>query len=173
MTMDAIEFRNKVFPLKDKLYRIALRLLENSDDAQDAVQDAFIKLWNRKERLPEYQSVEALGVVTVRNLCLDRIRLRKLPADDLDRAGGLPVEDRFDEVAARKETIGQIHRIIGTLPEVQQTILQLRDVEGYEYETIAEVVGMNVNAVRVSLARARKKIRDTYWKIESHEYQRN
>ena len=81
--MDLHEFKIKVFPLKNKLYRLANRLLGDPEEAQDIVQEAFIKLWNRREKLDEYRSVEALAVVTTRNLCLDKLKQRNIPRKGL------------------------------------------------------------------------------------------
>jgi RNA polymerase sigma-70 factor (ECF subfamily) len=158
--MDLQDFKIKIFPLKNKLFRLADRLLGDSEEAQDIVQEAFIKLWNRREKLDEYRSVEALAVVTTRNLCLDKLKAKKYPTERLEN---LKTDFQEPETDTRKdltELADKIKEIIRTLPEQMKTIIHLRDIEGYDFEEIAEVLGMNENAIRVSLSRARKKVRD-------------
>src|ERR1035437_5019654 len=83
--MDLREFKIQVFPLKNKLFRIANRLLDDSEDAKDIVQEVFIKLWNMRDKLDIYRSVEALAVVSTRNLCLDKLKTKKYPTESLDK----------------------------------------------------------------------------------------
>jgi RNA polymerase sigma-70 factor (ECF subfamily) len=171
--MDLQEFKIQVFPLRNKLFRLATRLLEDSDEAQDIVQEAFIKLWNRREKLDEYRSVEALAMVITRNLCLDKIKGKKYPVDRLENIKvdmpGNDIESRVEYV----ELADRIKEIINKLPEQMKTIMQLRDIEGYEFEEIAGIVGMNENAIRVSLSRARKKVREELVNNKLYEFKRN
>ncbi|MCX6247866.1 MAG: sigma-70 family RNA polymerase sigma factor [Bacteroidetes bacterium] len=173
--MDLRDFKIQVFPLKDKLFRLAKRLLNDPEEAQDIVQEAFIKLWNRRETLNEYRSVEALAVVTTRNLCLDKLKAKKYPAESIDRLKA-DIPDMGSDLEKDKELIAltdKIKEIIGTLPEQMKTIMQLRDIEGYDFEEIAEVLGMNENTIRVNLSRARKKVREIMINKKIYEFQRN
>jgi len=171
--MDLQEFKIQVFPLKNKLFRLATRLLEDSEEAKDIVQEAFIKLWNRREKLDEYRSVEALAIVITRNLCLDKIKAKKYPVDRLENIKadmpGNDIESRVEYV----ELADRIKEIINKLPEQMKTIMQLRDIEGYEFEEIAGIVGMNENAIHVSLSRARKKVREELINNKLYEFKRN
>jgi RNA polymerase sigma-70 factor, ECF subfamily len=170
--MDLSQFKISVFPLKNKLFRLAERLLDHHEDAQDVVQEVFLKLWNRREILDEYRSVEALAVVMTRNMCLDRIKTRKFPVEDVEKMKSEIVAPGSMD-ADSQDMIGRIRGIIGTLPEIQKTIMHLRDIEGYELEQIAAMMEMTENAVRVNLSRARKRVRDVMIKSNLYEYQRN
>jgi len=171
--MNLQEFQKTVVPLRDKLFRFAKRFLDNTEEAEDAVQEVFIKLWNRREKLDEYRSVEALAMVTTKNFCLDKIKVRRYPVESMDHhrlfLENIPGETRADH----SDLMSGVHRAIKTLPEQQQMVIHLRDVEGYEFKEIAEILAMNENAVRVNLSRARKRIREMLINTEVYEYQRN
>ncbi|HTX88537.1 MAG TPA: sigma-70 family RNA polymerase sigma factor [Bacteroidales bacterium] len=171
--MDLEGFKIKVIPLKNKLYRLAHRLLEDAEEAKDIVQEVFIRLWNMREKLDAYRSVEALAVVTTRNMCLDKLKSKKYHTDKLDNLKTEVEEVMFEERKDLSDIINKINLIIKTLPEQQQTIIQLRDIEGYDFAEIAEILDMNENAVRVSLSRARKKIREILINAKIYEFQRN
>ncbi|MCX6243541.1 MAG: sigma-70 family RNA polymerase sigma factor [Bacteroidetes bacterium] len=171
--MELREFKIQVIPLKDKLYRLAKRLLEDADEAQDIVQEVFIKLWNRRDKLDEYRSVEALAVVTTRNMCLDKLKAKKYPVERIDELRSDPAEPATESAVDIEELSGRIRQIIQTLPEQMKTIMQLRDIEGYDYEEIAGIMEMNENAVRVNLSRARKKVREILIKNKLYEFHRN
>jgi len=171
--MNLQEFNTKVYPLKDKIFRFAKRMLEQNEEAEDIVQEVFIRLWKKKEELDRYRSVEALAMVTTKNLCLDRIKARKYPVESLDkqlqfieRVAAEVKPDHSDLVYGVKEAMKQ-------LSQASRMIVHLRDIEGYEYDEIAEIMDMQENAVRVSLSRARKQIRDFLVNSKVYEYQRN
>jgi RNA polymerase sigma factor (sigma-70 family) len=171
--MDLQEFRNTVYPLKNKLFRYARRMLDQTEESEDVVQEVFLKLWKRRETLDEYRSVEALAMVTTRNLCLDRIKAKRYPVENFEDHRGflenIPGETRADH----SDLIQGVHQAIKTLTPQQQEIIHLRDIEGYEYEEIAGITGMNENAIRVALSRARKRVRELLSNTEVYEYQRN
>jgi len=164
------QFNKQIMPLRDKLYRLANRLLENAAEAEDTVQETFIRLWSKKEELATYRSVEALSMIITRNLCLDILKSPR-------RNQGGKIDDNRLQVSATPyrtveagDTYSKIMTIVGTLPEDQKTAVQLRDVEGYEYDEIAGILGTTSNNVRVCLSRARKKIRETMIKSYDYEY---
>ena len=171
--MNLQEFQIKVYPLKNKFFRFAKRILDHTEEAEDVVQEAFIRLWNRREKLDEYRSVEALAMITTKNLCLDKIKARRFPVENMENHR-LFIENIPDEIKTdHSDLIRGIHQAIKLLPEQQQMIIHLRDIEGYEYEEIAEIVDMNENAIRVALSRARKRIRELLTKTNIYDYQRN
>lgn len=171
--MDLREFQNTVYPLKDKLFRFARRFLDHTEEAEDTVQEVFIKLWNRRDKLDEYRSVEALAMVTTKNLCLDKLKSRRYPVENIENHR-LFIENIPGETAADySDLVHGVHEAMKTLPRQQQMIIHLRDIEGYEYEEIAEILEMNENAIRVALSRARKRIRELLTNTKVYEYQRN
>jgi RNA polymerase sigma factor (sigma-70 family) len=167
------EFKILVFPLKNKLYRFSKRILDDPEEAKDIVQEVFIKLWKKGDGLMEYKSIEALAMVTTRNLCLDKIKAKKYPSESIDNLRNEVEETGFDQKPDLSDLVQKVHHIIKTLPELQRTVIQLRDIEGYDFDEIAGILDMNENAVRVNLSRARKKIREMFINNKYHEYQRN
>ena len=154
-------FKKDILPLNRKLLGFANRFINDFDDAKDIVQDIFIKLWSMRNDLDKYNSVEALAMRMTRNLCLDKIKLKKtIPLN------GEIKEESYDEALA-KEKQGELNiavkrakKAIERLDEPQKTIMQLRDIQGYDYEEIAQILNMNVNTIRVSISRARKKVKE-------------
>jgi len=167
------EFKIEVFPLKNKLYRFAKRLLESAEEAEDMVQEVFIKLWNRREELNNYSSIEAFAMAITKNLCLDRIRSKSFRTERLSDRQALTLKQDPEELLEKSDFTAFVRKIIDNLPEQQKVIMHMRDIEGLEYEQIAEVTELNINAVRVNLSRARKKVRDTILKIQGYELARN
>ena len=172
--MNPEEFKIQVLPLKNKLYRLALRLLGKVEEAEDSVQDTFIKLWSKREQLQNYQSVEAFAMVVTRNICLDKIKSKSFRHEPLpERTKNEAIQRDPGEIMEYTDMAGLIKRIVEVLPEQQRSILHMRDIEEMEFEQIADIMDMNINAVRVNLSRARKKVRDTVLKIQGYELARN
>jgi RNA polymerase sigma-70 factor (ECF subfamily) len=167
------DFKILVFPLKNKLYRFAKRILDDEEEAKDIVQEVFIKLWKKGDALMEYKSIEALAMVTTRNLCLDKIKAKKYPSESIDKLRNEVEFTGYKEEQDLSDMVHKVHHLIKTLPELQRTVIQLRDIEGYDFDEISGILGMNENAVRVNLSRARKKIRDILLNNKFYEYQRN
>lgn len=147
--------------MSGKLFRFAFRFLENDTDAEDVVQDVFVKLWNMREKMPEIKNKEALAMTMTRNLCLDRIRAKRtVTGKETAIVNNHETASSPEELMHRNETVKLVHRIMQDLPENQRTVMHLRDIEGYEYPEIERVTGININNIRVLLSRARKKVRD-------------
>jgi RNA polymerase sigma-70 factor (ECF subfamily) len=160
--MKSSEFKLLVMPYSSRLYRMAFRLMGNREEAEDMVQEVYVKLWGMREELPRYNSIEALAVRITRNLCLDQLRRRKVNQDAIkaeklkeEHHSVTPAED-----LEKKEEVEMIHALISALPEPQRSLVHLRHLEGKEYEEISQMVNMNVNAIRVSISRARKQMRE-------------
>jgi len=160
--MKSSEFKLLVMPYSSRLYRMAFRLMSSREEAEDIVQEVYVKLWAMRKELPKYNSIEALCVRITRNLCLDHLRRRKVNHDAM-KAEQLK-QDSYPETPSEKleekENAELVHRLISALPEPQRSLVHLRHLEGKEYEEIAEMVNMNVNAIRVSISRARKQMRE-------------
>lgn len=170
--MELQDFKNKVLPLKDRLYRLALHLLKSPHEAEDTLQDVMVKLWDKRKQLNEYRSVEAFAVTITKNLCFDRLKSKKhkyhLDVQELEVDSGK--DDPFREIElsdSMKVMIEAFH----SLPEQQRILITLREVEGYSYEELAEQTGLKINNIRVALSRARKTVREIYLKVNDYERQ--
>ena len=166
------DFVGSILPLKDKLFRLARRIL-NADDAEDMVQDVFVKLWTKRATIAQYKNIEAFAMVVCRNLCLDKVKSKGYQNSELMPANE-PIDHRSPErMTVVSDEIAQVRQAIDTLPELQRTIIQLRDVEEMEYDEMAVVLNMKVNAIRVNLSRARKTVREAMIKMHNYEYHSN
>ena len=159
--MTRAQFEDKILPLSRNMYRFAFRFLSNREEAEDTVQEIFIKLWNMRKKLHKYRSVEALAMTICRNMCLDILRKRGRKTFDET----IPAETKSSDndplhKLENSEACGMVMEIVDTLPENYQTVLKMRDVEGYDYDDIAEVMGLGINLLRVNLSRARKIVRE-------------
>jgi RNA polymerase sigma-70 factor (ECF subfamily) len=160
--MNKTIFNNTIIPLTDSLYRMAKSILQDSDEARDVVQDQMLKLWEMHTKLSSVDNLRAYVFRSVRNRCLDILRLRK-DEGELD-------EMRLDkslnpyEQTEMNDAIHRIHQLIELLPEMQRTIIRMRDVEEMEINEIAQIMEISENSVSTNLSRARKKIRETMLK---------
>lgn len=168
-TMNIQEFTRKMLPLSHKIFRLSLRLLNEEEDARDAVQEVYLRLWNRKETLGQYRSFEAVAMTSARNYCLDRLKSHshKMTVHGYNTETMRAYQPH--EIFEKKQLAGEIRKTIASLPETQKCIVHLRDVEGYEIKDIASIMEMNENAVRTALSRARQKVRDEIIKKETYE----
>ena len=166
--MNQNSFIQIIDPVKDKIYRLALRLLVSKEAAEDATQDVILKLWDRNEKIKHYANIEAFAMTVTKNHCLDQLKLKNnnnlkivhnnYENNELSVHRQLEIDDELEKVA----------QIVKGLPEQQRMIFQLRDIEQYEFAEIAEISGMNETAIRVNLSRARKKIREEL--LKKHRY---
>lgn len=160
--MELKQFKIAVLPLRDKLMNHARKLTDDPFDAEDAVQEVMLKLWNMRLKLDEYRSIEALAMTLTHHLCMDIWRAKRpdtLPLELVQAPSRAASPDRELE---EKEEYSLMHRIIDTLPPLQRTIIQMRDIQEYETDEIAEITGCNAEAIRSNLSRARKKVREVY-----------
>lgn len=153
-----------------KLFRIAMHYLKSRDEAEDAVQDIMIKLWSRRDSLHEYRSLEAFAVTVIRNHCLDKLKMKHTVS--INKLPNLLNRSRMEktplDILDERESVRRVKEIIDTLPEQQKSIIILRDIEQMEFEEIAEIMSMDMNLLRVTLSRARKKVRETYNTLYSY-----
>lgn len=171
--MELETFTRTVVPLRERLLHISLRLIEEEADAEDVVQEVLLKLWQMREALDQYKSVEALAVTMTKNLTLDKIKLRKPKADEAELIR-LDSETRSPaEQLEQQDAVDCIRRLIEQLPTLQQTVIHMKDVEGYELSEIAAITGTQIESVRSNLSRARKKIREQYMAIYTYNHYEN
>ena len=169
--MDANDFKQRFLPYHRKLYRVAFLQLGNAQDAEDMVQEAYLKLWQRRNELPpDIANLEAYCVTLVKHLCCDKMRLRQ-PEEDERPPEELALAENTNlayEVELKDEA-NQVIKLIGQLPEQQKQIMQMRDVEELPYEEIEKATGLTSVNIRVLLSRARKKIREQFLEIMNYE----
>lgn len=171
--MELKQFKIAVLPLRDKLLNYARTLTDDSSDAEDAVQEVMLKLWNLRGQLEEYRSIEAIAKTMTHHLCIDLWRTRRLdtlPIDQMQAPSPAVTPDRLLE---EKDEYRLMREIIDSLPTLQRTIIRMKDVEEYETEEIAEITGCHAEAIRSNLSRARKKVREVYLHTIQERKRRN
>lgn len=147
-----------------------MRLLGNEDEAKDIVQEVFARVWKGKAGMAQIQNWEAWCMRIARNLSLDRIRLNHRQSTQLMHEGlDISLESPSPhEKAELKESIQQVAEIMATLPSKQRQVMHLRDVEGYSYNEICEILELDMNQVKVNLFRARQALREKLIKINAY-----
>ena len=168
--MKVTDFRQDLLPLKDILFRLALRITTDTAEAEDVTEETLVRVWNRRHELAEVRSIEAYCLTICRNLALDRtakreaqnISLEEQPIDPADTGSAA------DERMMHAERLRWVHVLFNRLPEKQRSVLQLRDIEGKSYRETADILGITEDQVKVTLFRARQAIRKQYEKIDNY-----
>ncbi|WP_298764007.1 sigma-70 family RNA polymerase sigma factor [uncultured Polaribacter sp.] len=166
--MKQSEFLQVVLPFKDKLFRLAKRLLVSREEAEDATQELIFKLWKSKEKIENYKNVEAFAITMTKNYCYDRLKSKQANNLSLIHTNYKEKETSLDKKIEYKDSVNLVHQLIETLPAQQKIIIQLRDIEQYDFDEICKITDMKPNTVRVALSRARKTIREAL--IKKHNY---
>lgn len=162
--MTAERFRKEYLPLQDELYRVAFYILESTPDAEDAVQDLYLRLWDAADALDDISSPKAYCIRLLRNICVDKLRRcrpdgeEKLPLQASDEA--LP-DERLDGRQKLEAAIGRM----STLSESERTVLMMKVFDDLSYEQIQKRTGLSYLSLRVHLSNARRKIRKSIDKI--------
>jgi RNA polymerase sigma-70 factor (ECF subfamily) len=168
--MNLESFQSRVLPAKNKLFRFALRFLGNEEEAKDVVQEVFIRVWNGRAQMNDVQNWEAWCMRITKNLSLDRIRA-------ITRKQTHPIEEGYSiqqetlsphESTELRESMKRISQFIAALPEKQRQVIHLRDIEGYSYNEICEILELDMNQVKVNLFRARNAVREKLTKIDAY-----
>lgn len=167
--MQEISFRNDILPLKDKLFRMALRITFNRAEAEDVVQETLIRVWNKRDEWTQFGSIEAYCLTVAKNLAIDRSEKKDAQTIELtpEMEQTSDASDPYD-LLVEKERMTLIHRLINELPQKQRLIMQLRDIEGKNYKEIADVLQITEEQVKVNLFRARQKVKQQYLEIEGY-----
>lgn len=158
--MEQNRFEIEAKRMRPALLRMAIRYLEDSDEAEDAVQDVLLKLWFLRDHLDQYRSVDAAIVIT-KHLCINRLRGIRIEKVDLEQGISIGGGEN-PEMAVEEENMQEILEVIGTLPDLQQSILRMKHLEGFEVEEIARLTGSTPVAVRTNLSRARKRVKEQF-----------
>lgn len=170
--MRKVSFRNDVLPLKNRLYRLALRITLTPEDAEDVVQETMMKVWNRRQQWEQIESMEAFCLTICRNLALDKTRktagleqtLETSEHDTPDYSHAANPEEQ----AIQKDRLKLVRQIIDSLPEKQRSVMQLRDFEGRSYKEIAAIMNISEEQVKVNIFRARQTVKQRF--LQSEDY---
>jgi RNA polymerase sigma-70 factor (ECF subfamily) len=166
--MNQSEFLKSVLPFKDKVFRLAKRLLVSTEEAEDATQELYFKLWKNREKIAEYKNVEAFAMTMTKNYCFDRLKSKQASNLTLVHSNYKEKETALEKKVEHRDSVNQVHKLIEKLPEQQKLVIQLRDIEQYDFEEIGKMLDLKPTAVRVALSRARKTIRQEL--IKQHNY---
>ena len=166
--MNQSDFLKVVLPFKDKVFRLSKRLLTSTEEAEDATQELLFKLWKNRDKIASYRNTEAFAMTMTKNYCYDRLKSKQASNLTLIHSNYKEKETSLENKLEYIDSVNRVHSLINNLPDQQKMIIQLRDIEQYDFEEICEMVNMKPTAVRVSLSRARKKIREQLTK--QHNY---
>ena len=166
--MNQSDFLEVILPFKDKVFRLAKRLLVSKEEAEDATQELIFKLWKNKNEIRDYKNVEAFAMTMTKNYCYDRLKSKQAKNLTLVHSNYKENETTLDKKLEYRDSVQQVHQLIEKLPENQKLIMQLRDIEQYSFDEICKILDMKSTAVRVALSRARKTVREAL--IKKHNY---
>lgn len=166
--MTQAEYLIIVMPFKDKVFRLAKRLLVSHEEAEDATQEILLKLWNNKEQIKEYKNIEAFSMTMTKNFCLDKLKSKHSQNLKIVHNNYQDNNESLQKQVELNDSLDWVSKIMEELPEQQKIILQLRDIEQYDYNEIAKMLDMNETAIRVSLSRGRKTLRKKLTKTHSY-----
>ncbi len=171
--MSELSFRTDVLPLKNEIFRLAMRITLNRQDAEDIVQETMLKVWSRREQWAEIASMEAFCLTICHNLALDRVkRMSRQTSTSLDSETYERADDSYnsdpEEQTVQRDRLQIVRHLMDTLPEKQRICIQLRDIEGKSYKDIAAVMGITEQQVKVNIFRARQTIKKKI--IENDNY---
>ncbi|MBP2832962.1 RNA polymerase sigma factor [Aquimarina sp. U1-2] len=153
---------------KDKLFRLAKRLLISTEEAEDATQEVLLKLWRNKSKIAEYTNVEAFAMTMTKNYCYDKLKAKETGNLKIVHSNYKDEQPSLQRQVEAKDSLDWVGKIMNDLPEQQRMIIQLRDIEQYNNAEIAAMLGIKEVAVRVALSRGRKKIREELLKKHKH-----
>lgn len=167
-----VSFQNDILPLKNELFRLALRITQNRAEAEDVVQDTMLKMWRRRDEWPTIENIEAFCLTICRNVALDKMRRMETQNVSLDTlspqlgegVGASPATPEQQTVL--RDRVQLVRRLMEQLPEKQRTCMQLRDIEGKSYRDIAQVMGITEQQVKVNIFRARQTVKQQFQKIQ-------
>ncbi|MCC8095854.1 MAG: sigma-70 family RNA polymerase sigma factor [Tannerellaceae bacterium] len=164
--MEQERFKNEVVPLRNQLVFYAQRLLNNTEESEDIVQEVFLKLWYMREELDQYNSIPALSVQITKHLCLNRLKVLQRVCETPEGQSLASPSLNPHLQLEQKDQVTQVMRIIDRLPNLQQTVLRMKHVDGFEVEEIAELTGSTPEAIRMNLSRARKRVKELFQKMQ-------
>lgn len=153
------EIKEIWLPLSDRFYRVAYHILESQEDAEDAVQELYLKLIKSPGKFSEIQDPAAFGITILRNICIDTIRRReKRRSEELEEYMISDISSP-DNATAEKDRLRTLIQEIDRLPQKQSMVLKMRTIDGLEYDEIAQRTGLSQVNIRVLISIARKTLK--------------
>lgn len=166
--MTQSEFLKIVMPFKDKVFRLAKRLLVSREEAEDATQEVLLKLWKNNKNIENYKNIEAFSMTMTKNFCLDKLKSKQAQNLKIVHSNYQDHNVALQKQVELNDSMQWVAKIIEDLPEQQKMVIQLRDIEQYDFDEIAKMLDMKPATVRVALSRARKIIREKL--TNTHNY---
>ncbi|MEL6637286.1 MAG: RNA polymerase sigma factor [Bacteroidota bacterium] len=167
--MSLEKFKQRILPIKNKLYRFSLRIVGNGPEAEDVVQEVMIKLWDQRDDWAKLQNIEAWSMRLTKNLSIDKLRSKhqrtSALAEGMDVVALSPTPDR---VAEARDSLNRVQQLMAALPPKQRQVMELRDLNELSYREIAEALDLSLSQVKVNLHRARQFIKQQL--INHHNY---
>ena len=168
--MKTISFQTDILPLKNELFRLALRITQNRFEAEDVVQETMLKVWKGRSEWDKIDNIEAYCLTACRNMSLDKMRHMDNQVQNIEQESE-PADQSYsanpEEQAVQHDRLQLVRQLISQLPEKQRTCMQLRDVEGKSYRDIANIIGISEEQVKVNIFRARQTIRERFQQAEN------
>ena len=168
--MKTISFQTDILPLKNELFRLALRITQNRFEAEDVVQETMLKVWKGRSEWDKIDNIEAYCLTVCRNLSLDKMRHMDNQVQNIEQESE-PADQSYsanpEEQAVQHDRLQLVRQLISQLPEKQRSCMQLRDVEGKSYRDIANIIGISEEQVKVNIFRARQTIRERFQQAEN------
>jgi len=164
--MDAREFKQRFMPHYKLLYRVAYQMTGNAQDAEDLLQDMYLKLWQKREGLPDEAMKEAYLVKMIRNLFLEQRRIKRLDTSiELKEAYSPPDNQSLENQIDAKDEVQKMEGLISELPEREAKIIQMHLVEERPYEEIEQDTGLSKGNIRIIVMRTRQKLKQQFQNI--------
>jgi RNA polymerase sigma-70 factor (ECF subfamily) len=163
-------FKNEVLPLKNKLYRYAYSMLADRDLSMDVVQETMLKVWEKRDSFHSVKNPEAWCMTLARNFALNKFRSKHHKTEELRaKHDHQPGDSSPHQSLESDDMMELIDGIVSRLPSKHREVFHLRDVEGYSYQEISEMLQYSISDVKVSIFRARKEVRDKLIKLRNYE----
>ena len=171
--MNENEYLKIVTPFKDKIFRVAKRLLVSVEEAEDATQEVLLKLWNHRQKFKDYNSPEAFAMTMTKNWCFDRLKSKQAQNLKIVHNNYEDHSQSLQKLIEINDSLHWVEKHMDALPVKQKLIVQLRDIEQYEFSEIAKILDMTEATIRVSLSRARKSIREKLTKTQNYRIKKH
>lgn len=157
--MNNEEFKAKILPHYKSMYRVAASIMGSDIEAADAVQDAMLRLWDKRNQLKNVSNMKSYSLNVVRNVCINIIQRRKITSDTEDRITDVESDEDIHSAVEWRDASDFVIKAMNRLPADQKIVLQLSAFGGFSNAEIADLLGTTQGNVRVILSRARNKIK--------------